>query len=152
MYFDIIKTKRGFSHGQYGITIILLLILVSQATEDAKQFIFFESEVENLKDESFETKEIALLSNDESEEEFNDFIQKALNDENNKISKIDENYSIFVKLLVFLKKIGNNRRIRTNFLNSIIYQIFVLCLSYLRIQSDESLAKAELNKKFWLKI
>ena len=36
-----------------------------------------------------------------------------------------------VKLLVFLKKFGNNRRIRTNFLNSIIYWIFVLCFSYL---------------------
>jgi hypothetical protein len=52
-----------------------------------------------------------------------------------------------VKLLVFLKKIGNNRGIRTNFLISIIHQIIVLCLSYLRIQSDESFAKAELNKK-----
>ena len=80
-----------------------------------------------------------------------------MNNEIKKWSKSDH-FLIFseiteiVKLLVFLKKIGNNRRIWTNFLNSIIYQIFVLCLSYLRIQSDESLAKAELNKKFWLKI
>jgi hypothetical protein len=96
LYFDIIKTKRRFPHGQYDITIILLLILVSQAIEDAKQFIFFESEVGNLKDESFETKEIALLSNDESEEEFNDLLQKAINDEKNKISKIDENYSLCI--------------------------------------------------------
>jgi hypothetical protein len=50
-----------------------------------------------------------------------------------------------VKLLVFLKKIGNNRRIRTNFLNSFINQIIMLCLSYLRIQSDESFAKAEVT-------
>jgi hypothetical protein len=61
---------------------------------------------------------------------------------NNKIKKIgssDQFISSFseiteiVKLLVFLEKIGNNRRIRTNFL---------------RIQSDESFAKAEFNKIF----